>query len=167
VYEVLPSNAPGIGLLRTPALPQGLVKVSPTQLHARASINANQAAMALDGSPESVWQTRRQQLPGDWFEVELREPRPIQVIEITDFQEAFDAPLSFRLWAEAPGEGLREVMRRGDVRMYRDQVYHPQGFVFRLVLPQPIWAARVRIELMDTVAGRWWSIPEINLWAAQ
>lgn len=167
VYEVLPSNAPGIGLLKTPPLPQNLVKVSPAQLHARSSINANQAAMALDGNPDTVWQTKRQQLPGDWFEVELREARPIHVIEITDFQEAFDAPLSFRLWIEAPGEGMREVMRRGDVRMYRDQVYHPQGFVFRLVLPQPIWASRVRIELMDTVAGRWWSIPELNLWAEQ
>ena len=58
-------------------------------------------------------------------------------------------------------------MRRPDIRMYRDQVYHPKGFVFRIVLPQPVWASRVRIELMDTVAGRWWSVPEIALWAAE
>jgi hypothetical protein len=167
VYEVLPSNDPTVGLLRTPARPKGLVRVSPTQLHARASVNPAQATMALDGSPETMWQTRRQQLPGDWFEVELREPRPLQALEITDFHESFDTSLSFRLWAEAPGEGMREIMRRPDLRMYRDQVYHPQGFVFRIVLPQAIWASRIRIELMDMVAGRWWSVPEIALWAAQ
>jgi hypothetical protein len=167
VYEILPSNDPAVGLLRTPARPKGLVRVSPSQLHARASVNAAQATMALDGSPDTMWQTRRQQLPGDWFEVELREPRPLQALEITDFQEAFDTPLSFRLWAEAPGEGLREIMRRPDLRMFRDQVYHPQGFVFRIVLPQAIWASRIRIELMDTVAGRWWSVPEVALWAAE
>jgi hypothetical protein len=167
VFEVLPSNDPAIGLLRTPERPKGLVRVDPAQLHARASVNPNQAALALDGSPETMWRTRRQQLPGDWFEVELREPRPLQTLEITDFEEPFDTPLSFRLWAEAPGEGLREVMRRPDLRMYRDQVYHPQGFVFRIVLPQPIWASRIRIELMDTVAGRWWSASEVALWAAE
>ncbi len=167
VYEILPSNDRNLGLLRTPKLPKGLVAVSPSQLHARASVNAPQAAAALDGSPETVWQTRRQQLPGDWFEVELREPRPLRAIEITDNEEAFDTPLSFRLWAEAPGEGMREIMRRPDLRMYRDQVYHPQGFVFRILLPQEIWAQRVRIELMDTVAGRWWSIPEVGLWSAE
>jgi hypothetical protein len=156
-----------VGLLRTPPRPKGMVRMNPSQLHARASVNAAQATLALDGSPDTMWQTRRQQLPGDWFEVELREPRPLQVLEITDFQEAFETPLSFRLWAEAPGEGLREIMRRPDLRIYRDQVYHPQGFVFRIVLPRPLWASRIRIELMDTVAGRWWSVPEVALWAAE
>ena len=167
VYELLPSNDPVVGLLRTPKRPKGLVRLDPSQLHARASVNGAQATLALDGSSETIWQTRRQQLPGDWFEVELREPRPLQTIEMSEFQEAFETPLSFRLWAEAPGEGLREIMRRPDIRMYRDQVYHPKGFVFRIVLPQPVWASRVRIELMDTVAGRWWSVPEIALWAAE
>ncbi|HMI90400.1 MAG TPA: hypothetical protein VK509_03510, partial [Polyangiales bacterium] len=42
VYEILPSNDPAVGLLRTPVRPKGLVRVSPSQLHARASVNAAQ-----------------------------------------------------------------------------------------------------------------------------
>ena len=113
-----------------------------------------------------MWATRRQQLPGDWFELELLAPRKISAIEITEFNEAFDAPMSFRLWAEAPGQGLHEVMRRSSLRIYHDQVYHPKDFVFRIVLPEPVLTTRIRIELVDTVAGRWWSVPEVVLWAA-
>jgi hypothetical protein len=167
VYELLPKEDAGAGLVPTPALPKGAVRVRAEDLRATASVLPKQAVFAFDGKPNTLWTTRRQQVPGDWFEVQLKRPRPVVAIEISDFEEAFGAPMSFKLSVAAPGEPLREVVNQPHLRIYRDQVYHPRSFVFRIVLPEPTWAERIRIETVDTVAGRWWIAHEAAVWAAQ
>jgi len=167
VYELLRRADPGAGLVATPELPKGAVRVSTADLRATASVFPQQAVFAFDGKPNTLWTTRRQQLPGDWFEVQLKRPRPVVALEFKDFEEAFGAPSSFKLSVAAPGEELRQVVYRPQLRILRDQVFHPRSFVFRVVLPEPTWADRIRIEIVDTVAGRWWIAHEAAVWAAE
>ena len=167
IYEVLKRPDSGVGLLKTPELPKRAVRVRTQDLRATASVFPTQAAFAFDGKPNTLWATKRQQLPGDWFEVQLKRPRAVVALEFRDYDEAFGAPMSFRLSVAAPGETFRELVHRPQLRIYRDQVFHPRGFVFRIVLPEPAWAERIRIETLDAVAGRWWIANEAAVWAAE
>ena len=164
IYELAPAG-PKERLLETPRLPEGLKPVPQIELGATSGRLPDRAPFGVDGDPETKWATYRNMLAGDWFEVRLKRERKVAAIDMTDFYEAFDAPVSYRLLVATKGGEYREVGRRKRLVMYRDQVFHPRGFVFRIVLPEPTPASRIRIELLDTVARRWWSVHEVTVWA--
>lgn len=165
IYEMLPSDDPLDELQETPPLPSGVERIDLTKVRASAVRLPEEARYAIDGNPDTKWATHRNMLTGDWFELDLGRTRRLAAIDMRDFYEAFDAPVSYRLLVGGKEGNLREVQRRKRPVIYRDQVFRPRNFVYRIVLDEPVEARRVRIELIDTVSRRWWSIHEMVLWA--
>lgn len=164
VYRVLRPNDPTLGLLPTPRIPPALERVPTKLVGMLAGRSARRAYHALDGNPRTRWATFRSQLAGDWVEFVLREPREIAALEFTDFEECFDSPLAFRIEVSDDGATYRTVFTRPRLRIFANQVHHPTGFAFRVVLDQPVRTRHVRMTLLEGVPGRWWSIYEAKLW---
>jgi hypothetical protein len=164
VYRLLPQNDPSLGLLETPSLPAGLSEVPRSELSAQSSATAIGLRLPFDGDPETKWATRRNQRQGDWFEFVFQQPTKVAAVTFTDFAVAFDAPLAFQVSAEAADGSLHPVFTRPRLRIYSEQIYHPNGFEFRLVLPKAVETRRLRFTLMEAVPGRWWSIHEAHVY---
>lgn len=167
VYEILPSKDSSLTLLSTPKIPEAAVLVPRTDLDMRAGSAPTHVRQAIDGDTASRWESGRNQHAGMWFELHLRRARELVALELTDYEDAFEAPAAFRLSVTDPDGKVQVVMERPLLRYYYDQVYHPRTFAFRIVLPRPVLTQSVRVELLDGVAGRRLSIHEAKLWAAR
>ncbi|MFI5308205.1 MAG: hypothetical protein ACHQ53_12670 [Polyangiales bacterium] len=163
VYEVLPSDDRSTSLLSTSPIPRGAKALDKHTLRGTASMAQFDAAKAFDGNPQSCWRTLSEQAAGDWFEIRLPGKRTVAAIEVDDFVDAFDAPAAFKLSVPEADGTYRAVFTRPRLRFYRDQVYHPKSFAFRVVLPQPVLTDGIRIELLDGVAGHAWSMHEAKV----
>jgi hypothetical protein len=164
VYRMFRSKDPTLGLVPTPRIDPALARVPTKLIGMVASRSARRAYHALDGNPKTRWATFRSQWPGDWVEFVLREPREIAALEFTDFEECFDAPLAFKVEVSDDGATYRTVFERPRLRIFADQVHHPTGFAFRVVLDRPVRTRHLRMTLLEGVPGRWWSIYEAKLW---
>jgi hypothetical protein len=164
VYRLLPQDDPSLGLLETPELPAGLSEVPRAEIRANASASETWTGYAFDGDPETKWATRRNQRQGDWFEFVFDKPTRVAAVTFTDFAVAFDAPAGFQVTAEREDGSLAPVFSRPRLRIYREQIYHPNGFEFRLVLPTPVQTRRLRFTLTEALPGRWWSLHEAHVY---
>ncbi len=173
VFEVLPSRDPNTQLIDVPdSPPADAVPVHRWHLTAQAGRQNEKAANAIDGDPNTRWSTGRTQRSGDWFELHLARQERVVAIDFTDNLYTFDAPLSFELSvAEETGTGSepqwRTVLRREEIRLYRAQVFDPKHFLFRVELPRPEPASRIRFKLLDTIPRARWSIYEATVWVAK
>jgi hypothetical protein len=167
VYEVMKPKDHSVSLLSTPPLPPNLQRISPSQLFATASLSPETAPLAFDGQPKTRWTTRRGQYQGDWFDIELKQPQKIQALELSDFGEVFEAPSAITITVRDQAGVAQTVLSRSELRFYYDQVYHPRSFVMRVVLPEPVVAAGIRIQLNDGVAGRRWSMHEVAIYGLE
>jgi hypothetical protein len=155
---------PSVSLLSTPALPPNLQRIAPSQLYATANIIPETTRLALDGDPKTRWSTRRVQFQGDWFDIALKQPQEVQVLELRDFEDVFETPSALTVTVRDEAGVATTVLSRQELRFYYDQVYHPRSFVMRVVLPKPVRAAGIRIQLNDGVAGRRWSMHEVAVY---
>jgi hypothetical protein len=165
VFTLLNADDPALELLETPALPALARLVPPTRLRARSPLMPELAGLALDGQEDTYWTGGRFQAPGQYFEVELAEPRQIVALEIDAPGRVMDVPVSYRLSAAKGGEALREVALQPVLRLYREQIFSPATFVFRVVLPQPTLMDRLRITVVQPVPGHYFSIHALRLYA--
>ncbi len=164
VFEVLPSTQPEDRLDDTPALPEQLVQVPRTALHARASDDRKHVGRSVDGNLTSRWTTGRNQRTDDYYELDLTRPLVIGALELTSI-EVGDAPLGYRIEADDGTGSMQLITERPKLRLFRGQVFHPRGFVFRVVFPKPVLTKRVRVTIIDPFPGRWWTVNEATLWA--
>ena len=90
---VVAARARGLGFTQQPA--EGLVlfayapspalrgaPLSPYVLSPSASRELRPAQLATDGNAETRWATARPQTPGDWFRVDLAEPRVVRAVRL-------------------------------------------------------------------------------------
>jgi hypothetical protein len=167
VYEIMKPKDRSVSFLSTPPRPAGAVRIPNADLGATANIARETVHRAIDGRPQTKWMTRRLQMVNDWYEITLREPRVISAIELSDFEEAFEAPAAFTITARDEAGRESVIFSRPEQRFYYDQVFHPRSFVWRVVPQKQVRAKSIRIQLNDTVAGRRWCMHEIALYAAQ
>ncbi len=165
VYEFVAHDDPTLTLLKTPPLPEGLRVIDRRTIEVHASRGDSWARRALDENPETLWGTRRDQRVDDWFEFTFASPTRVAAIEFTNYRKVFDAPIAFRLEAFDDAGTPRTLLDRPRLQILHDQVHSPRQFVFRIVLPSPVEARRLRFTLREAVPGRWWTIPEARLWA--
>jgi hypothetical protein len=166
VFTLLEKEPQSLALLDTPALPAGARLVPRGRLTPSTSLQASRAALALDGNRATYWTGGRFQERGQYFQVALDAPRSIVALEIDVPGRVMDAPVSFRLSASHGLEDLGVVAEQPVLRLHRAQVFSPETFVFRVVLPRPITADRVRITVEEPVPGCYLSIHELRLYAA-
>ena len=92
--------------------------------------------------------------------------RRVAAIELSGFEDAFEAPAAYRLSVAAATGDYEAVLTQPLLRFYRDQVFHPRSFVQRLVLPEPVLTTGLKIQLLDGVAGHEWTIGEATVYVA-
>ena len=106
---------------------------------------------------------------GDWFEYRFKRVEKVVAIDIKENEFILDLPLSFSLSVsqtldDTGGADWKTIVERPTLALPRDIVYQPKNAVFRITLPEPTPAKRLRIELMDTVPGHFWTIAESKIW---
>ena len=166
VFTLLEKNARALELLETPALPARAERIPTRELTASASLNPGRAALALDEDDVTYWTGGRFQERGQYFEIGLSAPRAVSALEIVAPGRVTDVPVSFRLSASKGGEDLGVVAENPELRLYRAQIFAPETFVFRVALPRPITADRLRISVEQPVPGSYFSIHEFRLYSA-
>lgn len=158
------NDDPTTELLSTPSLPPDARLIAQDELSASSPLRPHHVHLALDGDPQTYWSGGRFQQQGQYFEVALRTPQKISTLEIEAPPRVMDVPVSFRLSAALGAEALRLIAHEPVLRFYREQIFTPKKFVFRLLLPQPIEADRVRISVEQPVPGSYFSIHEFRLY---
>ena len=166
VFTLLGENDPTLELLEPPALPAGAELIPEDELHAHAALEPERAQLVFDQNEDTFWSSGRVQARGQAFEVQLSEPHAIVALEIDDPGRVMDAPVSYRLSAGKGAEDLGVIAEQSVLRFYRAQIFSPERFVFRVVLPRPITADRLRITVEQPVPGHYWAIHELRLYAA-
>lgn len=166
VFSLLQADDPSLALLEPGPLPALAALVPRQSLRASAALSPERAALALDGKRNSFWTSGRAQESGQYFELELTQPRQIVALEIEAPGRVMDVPVSYRLSAARGDRDLGVVAEQSVVRYYRAQIFSPETFVFRVVFPRPIDADRLRFMVMQPVPGQYFSIHELRLYAA-
>lgn len=164
VFTLLETDPGTRELLEPSALPARAELIPQSELTARASLQPSRAELALDGNASTYWTSGREQKRGHFFEIELRAPRTIVALEIEAPGRVMDVPVSFRLTARNGAEDLGLLAEQPQLRFYRAQMFTPETFVFRVVLPQPETADRLRISVEQPVPGSYFSINELRVY---
>ncbi len=165
VFTLLDQADPNLALLDTPQLPQGAQLVPATELEPLARPHTKSAFRAIDGKDDSYWSSLRPQQKGQYFELKLSHPRRLVALEIHNPPRPMDVPAAFELSVSHEGSRLKPVVTRPRLRLYRKQIFSPKKFIYRVVLPQPIWADRLRLTIEQGVPGHYFSIHEARLYA--
>lgn len=166
VFTLLERDQKVLDLLPMPELPSGVRLIDQTRLKATANLRPEAAAQALDGRMETYWTGRRYQERGQYFEVQLDRPEPIVALEIEAPARVTDVPVSFQLTAFHGDEDHGVIAEQPELRYYEAQIFKPKTFVFRIVLPKPVTADRLRLSVLEGVPGSYYSIHELRLYAA-
>ena len=166
LFSLVGPEDPTFQLLETPVLPASARRVPQSELRARSPLLSEHAGLAVDGNEASFWWSGRAQEQGQYLEIELREPRSIVALEIEDPGQVMDVPVSYRLSASRGAQELGVVAEQPVLRFYRAQIFEPERFVFRLVLPRPIFADRLRLSVLQPVPGYYFTVHELRLYEA-
>ncbi len=154
VFSLLPPNGPSLDLLATPTLPAGARALPSSELLASTNLDPTELGRAIDGNLGTFWAARSLQARGQTFELLFKEPHVLVAFEIDNPNHVTHVPLSFELSVGLGRSGWQRVIERPALRLYREQVYSPKGFVFRVVFPQPSLADRLRITIGQPVPGK-------------
>jgi hypothetical protein len=165
VFSLSPVQDDTLELASTPALPAGARRIPSSELRAHANTRPARAREGIDGSLQTFWSTWRSQKRGQYFELELDRPRRLVAFEIHNPGHPSDVPLSFRLAVAHGRSDWQTVAEQPVLRIYRDQVYSPRTFVFRIVLPKPTLADRIRLTIGQPVPGHRFVIEEAGVYA--
>ena len=153
VFTLSATDEAAVSLVDTPALPVGAQQVPQPELRAHADLNPKDLGRAIDGDPQTYWSGQRLQAQGQYFELELAKPRSIVAFEIESRPHVMQVPLSHELSFAHDGSDWQIVARQPLLRVYREQVFSPKTFVFRIVLSRPVAADRIRITIGQPVPG--------------
>lgn len=168
VYEFLDTKDKSLGLLPTPEIDERVFALLRSKhIQVTTSTRSANAHKIIDGELRTRWSTHpRAQLPGDWVEFTFDKEREIGAIDLINHQkDALESPSAFKIQtSDDDGESWDTVFRRPRLRLYADQVHHPNRFVFRVVLPKPVRTQRLRIKLLEEMPGKLWAINEARLW---
>jgi len=167
VFSLSVPDDPTLALVDLPTLPANARPIPQSELRANADLYPKHLRRAIDGNPRTFWTGRRRQARGQYFELVLARPRPIVAFEIDNRQHVMQVPLSFQLGVAHGGSGWQTVAEQPVLRIFREQVYSPRTFVFRVVLPNPTLADRIRITIGQPVPGHNFTIHEARVYAQE
>jgi len=166
VFSLVPQDDPALQLLEVPKLPANARVVPYSELRASAALGAGTVGRAVDGDVTSYWSTGRQQARGQYFELQWTRELPVIAFEIDSQRHVSHVPASFELSVAHGASPWRPVARQPVVRVYKEQVYSPKTFVFRVVLPEPTQADRLRISIDQPLPGHEFVVHEARVYFA-
>lgn len=166
VFTLSTPDDPTLALAETPAVPAGAQLVAREHVRANANLKPQYAHKAVDGNPNTYWSTWKRQATGQRFDLTLDRPRRIVAFEIDNGGHSIELPLSYELSVAEGKSAWRTVAEEPAIRVFRDLVYAPKGFVFRVVLPEPALADQLRIVVRQPVPDRKFTIHEARVYEA-
>jgi hypothetical protein len=132
----------------------GPVLMSRTGWKASASATClpDVAANALDGNVNTRWSTGLTQASGQWFQIDMLQPRSFSQLTLDSGSSSSDYPRGYKVQTSNDGTSWSSPVATGS------------GAAPQLTITFPAQTARfVRITL-TTGSSNWWSIHEINVW---
>jgi hypothetical protein len=145
VFTLLDTGTAPPRLAEIPPLPAAARRLAPSELVPWAALEPDRARYAADGDESTLWSSRTRQATGQAFELGLTAPARIVALEIENSGHEFFLPLSYVLESRLGDGPYRAIARQPELLLYRTQIYAPKQFVFRIVLPEPVEADRLRL----------------------
>jgi hypothetical protein len=167
VFSLSAAEDPTLALVDTPTLPAGARPIPRSELRAGANLKQQYASAAIDGNPGTFWSGSRGQARGQYFELVLARPRRLVAFEIDSPGHVTHVPLSYELSVAQGASAWQTVAEQAMLRVYREQVYSPKTFVFRVVLPNPTLADRIRLTIAEPVPDHDFVIHEARVFAQE
>lgn len=133
-------------------LPQPLANRKDWKL--TASDNPADLGQAIDGKPETRYTTKTTQKPGQWLQVELPEAATLAGVELDSTKSANDYPRGYKVEVSLDGQTWEQTASgKGS------------GAITEIQFP-PAKAKFVKITQTGSVGGLFWSIHELQVFAA-
>lgn len=167
VFSLVESSDPSLHLVPVPAIPGDAELVPSAGLRARGIVKSQYAHKSLDGHADTYWPGPEGQARGQWYELSSSEPRRVVAIEFENRQHQNHLPLSYQIQVANGQEPLRTVLDRPTVRLFHEQVFSPKTYVWRVVLPEPVLADRVRVVVGQPLPGHGFWVHEARLWVSK
>ncbi|HYR58155.1 MAG TPA: discoidin domain-containing protein, partial [Chthoniobacteraceae bacterium] len=136
------------------SLPQPLANRKDWKL--TASDKPADCALAVDGKADTRYTTGRGQVPGMWFQIELPAETEIVGLQLDSTKSANDYPRGYTVELSADGQTWGKPVATGK----------GVGAVTDIVFP-PAKTKFIRITQTGEVKGNFWSIHELNIFAAK
>jgi mono/diheme cytochrome c family protein len=118
-----------------------------------SSHNPEKLALMIDNDPATRWDTKIQQAPGMWLQIDLPAPTAIVGIELECAASANDSPAQFEAQSSDDGKTWKTIAKGQGT----------PGFT-SINLPT-VKSQHLRILQKATKPGKYWSIHELNLLA--
>jgi hypothetical protein len=123
---------------------------------AQASHNSDELAMALDGNPNSAWDSKANQTPGMWFKVDMGLVLVLDRVRVASPGRGF--PVGYRIWLSEDGQDWRLAAEKTRNWANVEAAFAPrQARYLRMEQTgQPDWPATWMIsEIMVSVTNAW------------
>jgi hypothetical protein len=123
---------------------------------AQASHNSADLVMALDGNPNSVWDSKTSQVPGMWFEVGLGQVLVLDRVRVASPGRGF--PVGYRMWLSEDGQDWRLVAEQARNWTNVEAAFAPcrARYLRMEQTGRPGWPATWMIsEIMVSVTSPW------------
>lgn len=118
-----------------------------------SSHNPEKLALIIDNDPATRWDTKIQQAPGMWLQIDLPAPTAVVGIELECAASANDSPAQFEAQSSDDGKTWKTIAKG-------------QGTPgFTSINFPAVTSQHFRIQQKGTKPGKYWSIHELNLLA--
>lgn len=132
------------------SLPQPLTNRQQWKL--TASNNRASAPLAVDGNPATRYDTRTPQVPGMWFQIDLRRKTTVLGLELDAGSSTLDYPRGYKVELSLDGEKWGEPVATG----------RGTGALTEIAFP-PAQTQFIRITQTGSDPGLFWSIHELQV----
>ena len=119
-----------------------------------ASHNPTSLAKAIDGNPETRWDTHTSQTPGMWVQIELPQATNIAGLTLDTANSRNDWPRGWKIEISQDGQTWDKPVLEG-----QSEKVSTTDFLF----PKPAKAKFIRITDTGSTKGTYWSIHELDV----
>ncbi|MBT5925165.1 MAG: hypothetical protein HOH33_00955 [Verrucomicrobia bacterium] len=123
------------------------------QWHFTSSHKSQQIKSAIDGNPNSRWDTGAVQVPGMWFAFDMGQEHELTSLVLDSSRSRDDYPRQYSVEVSDDGQHWSKPIIEG----------HGQSSVFEIVLPLTR-TRHLRISQHGRASGKYWSIHELEVY---
>lgn len=141
-------------------------KIYAGHVEARASHRPDDAGAVTDGNSLTCWNSGSLQETGMWIDLDLKKKTRLAGLSLLYTAYPHDRAKSLRILVSEDGTWTNVVEDLPDhIEPFAVRSGHPvYGDILQTVRFQPVWAERVRIEVLKPNEARNWSVSEVELW---
>lgn len=164
VFSLVVPNDPSLALREVPLLPSDAQRVPSVAIRPESAFEAGRLPLAVDDNVATRWSSLRAQRTGHFFGVALDRPRNIVAFEIVNPWHEMFLPASYTLYVSIGDGKPQRVVSEPNLRLFRDQIHTPKAFRFRIVLPEPMLADRMRLVVEKPLPGYDFVVHEVHVY---